>query len=193
MNVSENFSAISTKMFQYYKSLGDKSLERLDDKEIHLRISGASNNVATIVKHMSGNMLSRFTDFLTSDGEKPWRKRDEEFEDSYTSKEEMMAAWEQGWACLFAALDSVPADGLTDVVYIRNEGHTVLEAITRQVAHYAYHTGQIVMIAKAIRDENWVSLSIGKGGSAAYNQEKFDQPQARRFFTDGKVNESGEQ
>ncbi|PSK92611.1 DUF1572 family protein [Taibaiella chishuiensis] len=191
MNVSENFSAISAKMFHYYKSLGDKSLARLDDKEIHLRISGASNNVATIVKHMSGNMLSRFTDFLTSDGEKPWRKRDEEFDDTYSSKAEMMAAWEQGWACLFGALAAIPEAGLTDIVYIRNEGHTVLEAITRQVAHYAYHTGQIVMIAKAIRDEDWESLSIAKGASDAYNQDKFEQPQARRFFTDGKVAGSG--
>ncbi len=187
MNVSENFSAISGKMFRYYKSLGDKSLERLNDEEIHLRISDASNNVATIVKHMSGNMLSRFTDFLTSDGEKEWRKRDEEFEDTYTSKAEMMQAWEAGWACLFEALDRVDAEGLMAVVYIRNEGHTVLEAITRQLAHYAYHTGQIVMIAKAIRDKDWVSLSISKGASAAYNRDKFDQPQARRFFTDGQV------
>lgn len=190
MNVSENFSAISGKLFRYYKSLGDKSLERLSDEEIHIRIAPSSNNVATIVKHMSGNMLSRFTDFLTSDGEKPWRKRDEEFEDTYTSKAEMLDAWEQGWACLFAALDSVTTEGLTDIVYIRNEGHTVLEAITRQLAHYAYHAGQIVVIAKAIRDKEWESLSIAKGASAAYNQDKFEQPQARRFFTDGKVSDN---
>lgn len=190
MQVSENFSAINSKLFGYYKSLADKSLARLNDEEIHTRISPASNNVATLVKHMSGNMLSRFTDFLTSDGEKEWRKRDEEFEDTYTSKNEMMEAWEQGWACLFAALESVPAEGFLDIVYIRNEGHTVLEAITRQLAHYAYHTGQIVMIAKAIRDADWESLSISKGASAAYNKDKFEQPQARRFFTDGKVDDS---
>lgn len=190
MNVPENFSAISGKLFRYYKSLGDKSIERLNDDEIHIRIAPASNNVATIVKHMSGNMLSRFTDFLTSDGEKSWRKRDEEFEDTYTSKAEMLDAWEQGWTCLFAALDSVTTEGLTDIVYIRNEGHTVLEAITRQLAHYAYHAGQIVVIAKAIRDKDWASLSIARGASAAYNQDKFEQPQARRFFTDGKVSDS---
>ena len=192
MNVSENFAAISSKMFRYYKSLGDKSLERLNDEEIHIRIAAESNNIATLVKHMSGNMLSRFTDFLTSDGEKEWRKRDEEFEDTYTSKAEMVAAWEQGWACLFGALDSVTAEGLMDVVYIRNEGHTVLEAITRQLAHYAYHAGQIVMIAKAIRDKDWESLSISKGASSAYNKDKFEQPQARRFFTDGKVADKGQ-
>lgn len=192
MNVSENFAAISSKMFRYYKSLGDKSLERLNDEEIHIRISAESNNIATLVKHMSGNMLSRFTDFLTSDGEKEWRKRDEEFEDTYTSKAEMTAAWEQGWACLFDALDSVTAEGLMNIVYIRNEGHTVLEAITRQLAHYAYHAGQIVMIAKAIRDKDWESLSISKGASSAYNKDKFEQPQARCFFTDGKVADKGE-
>lgn len=192
MTVSDNFAAISGKLFRYYKSLGDKSLERLNDEEIHIRISAESNNAATLVKHMSGNMLSRFTDFLTIDGEKEWRKRDEEFEDTFTSKAAMMEAWEKGWACLLAALDTVAADGLTDIVYIRNEGHTVLEAITRQLAHYAYHCGQIVMIAKAIRDKNWESLSISKGASAAYNKDKFDQPQARRFFTDGKVADSRE-
>jgi uncharacterized damage-inducible protein DinB len=185
MNAAENFSGISKKMFQYYKSLADKSLDRLNDDEIHYRPDNVSNNIAVLVKHMSGNMCSRFTDFLTSDGEKEWRNRDAEFEDTYSSKAEMIKDWEKGWNCLFEALDSTTADGLTGLVYIRNEGHTVLEAITRQVAHYAYHTGQIVYLAKLIKGGSWQSLSIPVGGSQSYNKDKFDKEPERKFFADG--------
>ena len=129
-------------------------------------------------------MLSRFTDFLTSDGEKEWRNRDAEFEDTYTGKQEMLEAWEKGWDCLFKALDSVTEDTLTEIVYIRNEGHTVLEALTRQLAHYSYHAGQIVYLAKMIRNKEWKSLSIPRGGSSAFNQDKFNQEKGRTFFTD---------
>lgn len=180
-----NFLDISTKMFRYYKGLADKSMAILNDEEIHWRPNETSNNIAILVRHMSGNMLSRFTDFLTTDGEKEWRNRDAEFTDSYTSKEEMLSAWEQGWDCLLATLESLQPEHMTEIVYIRNEGHTVLEAITRQVAHYAYHCGQIVYLAKMIRDREWQALSIAKGQSAAYNKEKFDQEKERRFFTDG--------
>lgn len=184
MNAAENFSAISRKMFQYYKGLADKSIATLSEEEIHLLPNEESNSVAIIVKHMSGNMLSRFTDFLTSDGEKEWRNRDAEFEDTYASKQEMLEAWEKGWNCLFQALDGIAPENMMDIVYIRNEGHTVLEAVTRQVAHYAYHAGQIVYIAKMIRNKEWQSLSIPRGGSSAFNQNKFSQEKGRTFFTD---------
>jgi hypothetical protein len=184
MNAADNFSEISRKMFQYYKSLADKSIATLSEDEVHLTPNEESNSVAIIVKHMSGNMLSRFTDFLTTDGEKEWRNRDAEFEDTYTSKQEMLEAWEKGWACLFNALDSVNAEAMTDIVYIRNEGHTILEAITRQTAHYAYHVGQIVYLAKMIRNKEWQTLSIARGGSSAFNQGKFNQDKGRTFFTD---------
>ncbi|WP_118972657.1 DUF1572 family protein [Taibaiella koreensis] len=187
MNASENFLAIGSKMFAYYKGLADKAIATLGEEEIHWRANETSNSIAIIVHHMSGNMLSRFTDFLTTDGEKTWRDRDAEFTDTYASKEEMLAAWEKGWACLSATLEGLTAADMAAIVYIRNEGHTVLEALTRQVAHYAYHSGQIVYLAKMIRDKDWQSLSIARGQSTAYNQEKFDQEKDRRFFTDGKT------
>lgn len=185
-NAAENFQAISSKMFQYYKSLADKAMAVLTEEEIHYQPNQTSNSIAILVKHMSGNMSSRFTDFLTSDGEKEWRNRDDEFVDTYANKEDMLADWEKGWACLFAALADTTGECMTDLVYIRNEGHTVLEAITRQVAHYAYHTGQIVYLSKILRDEQWQTLSIARGGSAAFNKAKFDQEKDRKFFADGK-------
>lgn len=187
MNAAANFLSISKKMFQYYKGLADKAMTALTEEEVHFLPNEESNSIAILVRHMSGNMLSRFTDFLTSDGEKAWRNRDTEFEDHYTSKEAMLQDWEKGWNCLFTALDSLSEESMTDIVYIRNEGHTVLEAITRQVAHYAYHTGQIVYLAKLIRNKEWETLSIARGGSQGYNQGKFDQDKARRFFTDDKA------
>lgn len=184
MNAADNFLEISRKMFQYYKGLADKSMAVLSEDEIHLLPNEESNSIAIIVKHMSGNMHSRFTDFLTTDGEKEWRNRDGEFEDAYTSKQEMLEAWEKGWACLFKALDSVSSETMMDIVYIRNEGHTVLEALTRQLAHYASHVGQIVYLAKMIRNKEWQTLSIARGGSSAFNQGKFNQDKGRTFFTD---------
>ena len=184
MNAADNFLEISRKMFLYYKSLADKSIAVLNEDEIHLMPNEESNSVAIIVKHISGNMLSRFTDFLTSDGEKEWRKRDDEFVDTNGSKQEILDVWEQGWACLFKALDTVSADTMMDIVYIRNEGHTVLEAFTRQLAHYASHVGQIVYLAKMIRNKEWQTLSIARGGSSAFNQGKFNEDKGRTFFTD---------
>lgn len=165
-----NFISTAIKMFRYYKSLADASIERLDEEEIHFIPSDGSNSVAVIVKHLSGNMLSRFTDFFSTDGEKPWRNRDDEFVDTFSSKGEMLAAWEKGWDCLFATLGKVDENRLQDQVFIRKEAHTILEAITRQIAHYAYHTGQIVFIAKALKKESWDSLSIPRGQSGAFHK-----------------------
>lgn len=133
---------------------------------------------------MWGNMLSRWTDFLTSDGEKEWRKRDEEFIDEYKSKEEIIAHWNEGWDCLFTALDTVNDDTIDTIVYIRNEGHTIPEALQRQLAHYAYHVGQMVFLSKLIAGDQWESLSIPKGGSAEYNAAKFAQNKSDKHFTD---------
>ena len=172
------------RQFQYYKELADKTFALLSDDEIHWHSGPESNSVAVIVKHMAGNMLSRFTRFLTEDGEKPWRNRDTEFEDTYQSREEMLAHWESGWKSLFEALSPLTADNLQQIVYIRNEGHTVLEALNRQLAHYAYHIGQIVFLGKMLKGAQWTSLSIPKGQSDAYNQAKFDKEKGRRHFTD---------
>jgi len=184
MNAANNFLEISRKMFSYYKGLADKSMAVLSEEEIHFLPNEESNSIAMIVKHMSGNMLSRFTDFLTSDGEKEWRNRDDEFIDTFNGKREMLEAWEKGWACVFEALDSVNENTMMDIVYIRNEGHTVLEAFTRQLAHYASHAGQIVYLAKMIRNKDWQTLSIARGQSANFNQTKFNQEKGRGFFTD---------
>lgn len=182
--MNENYLESVLKQFQYYKMLADKTIAVLSDEEIHWQPGTDTNSVAIIVKHMAGNMLSRWTNFLTEDGEKEWRKRDEEFEDSYDSKEEMIAHWESGWKCLFDALAAVTPDKLEHLIYIRNMGHTVMEAINRQLAHYPYHVGQIVFLGKIIKGDSWISLSIPKGGSKSYNQEKFSKEKERKHFTD---------
>lgn len=178
-----NFLESIRKLFRYYKSLGEKAIEQLTDEALHQRANEASNNIATIVKHLSGNMLSRWTGFLESDGEKDWRNRESEFEDSLNTKAEVLAAWEKGWSCLFTAIDPLTEADLERIVYIRNEGHTVLETIHRQLTHYSYHVGQIVYQAKQIKGEDWQSLSIPKGQSKAFNEQKFSQEKRRKHFT----------
>ena len=172
------------KQFQYYKKVADGTFSQLTFDEMNFQYNDASNSISVIVKHMVGNMLSRWTNFLTEDGEKPWREREQEFEATYSSKEELIAAWEQGWNCLFNAIEPLNDDDLEKIVYIRNEGHTVAEAIFRQLGHYPYHIGQIAYIGKMIKGDAWTSLSIPKGGSSAYNANKFNQPKERKHFTD---------
>lgn len=171
------------KQFEYYKQLGEKTFAQLPDEALFWQYNPESNSIATIVKHLWGNMLSRWTDFLTSDGEKAWRQRDAEFENDITSREEMLQKWEEGWTCFFKALDSLREEDLQQVVYIRNMGHTVMEAINRQLAHYPYHVGQIVFIGKMVKDSGWTSLSIPRNQSGAYNADKFSQPKRREHFT----------
>ena len=163
--------------------LGERTFEQLADEEIHWQFNPEVNSVAIIVNHLSGNMQSRWTDFLTSDGEKPWRNRDAEFEDKMVSRTELLNRWNQGWQCLFQALDSVNEDNFAEKVYIRNAAHTVTEAINRQLSHYAYHVGQIVMIGKMLRGSNWKSLSIPKNQSQAYNDQKFSALPGPEHFT----------
>jgi len=143
-----------------------------------------SNSITIIVKHIVGNMLSRWTNFLTEDGEKTWRQRDQEFVDTYTSKVGLFASWESGWLCLFSAITPLNEEDSERIIFIRNQGHTVTEAINRQLAHYAYHIGQMVFLAKLIKGNEWQTLSIPKGKSVNYNQEKFAKDKGRRHFTD---------
>jgi hypothetical protein len=182
---SQNFLESSLKLFRYYKGLGEKAIAQLDDKQVMHKPNDASNSIALIVHHLSGNMLSRFSDFLTTDGEKPWRNREKEFDEAYPDKAAMMKAWDDGWKCLFSALEPLKPADLGIVIYIRNEGQTVLEAIQRQLAHYASHIGQIIYQAKILKGEEFKSLSIAKGGSAAFNQGKFAEEKGRKHFTDG--------
>jgi hypothetical protein len=181
-SAGNNYLSNTGKLFRYYKSLGDTAIERLNDEQIHWQYNEQSNSIAVIIKHIAGNSLSRWTDFLNSDGEKEWRNRDDEFEDTM-SMEELIELWEKGWQCLFDAIDPLTAADLTRIIYIRNEGHTVTEAINRQLAHIPYHVGQIVFIAKMITGETWQSLTIPKGQSKDFNKDKFSVEKERKFFT----------
>ncbi|MGX9134102.1 DUF1572 family protein [Rummeliibacillus sp. JY-2-4R] len=156
--------------FKETKKLGDETLVRLSNTEIQWKPTEESNNIAVIVKHLSGNMISRWTDFLTTDGEKSNRHRDQEFEDTISSTEELTEVWEKGWAQLFATVNSLIPEDLEKTVTIRGEGHSVIEAIERQIAHTSYHVGQIVYIGKANKGGEWESLSIPLGKSEEYLQ-----------------------
>lgn len=182
--MDNNYLLSAIKQFEYYKLLGDKTFDQLADEKLFWQYNTESNSVATIVKHLHGNMLSRWTNFLTTDGEKDWRNRDDEFENDFATKDEMLAKWNVGWQCLFDALHSLRETDLQKIIYIRNQGQTVTEAINRQLCHYSYHVGQIVFVGKMICNENWISLSIPKGNSQQYNVEKFSQEKHREHFTD---------
>ncbi|GAB3911252.1 DUF1572 family protein [Mucilaginibacter boryungensis] len=185
MDSSTNYLESSKKLFRYYKTIGDAVIERVDEQGIHWQYNEASNSLAVIIKHISGNSISRWTDFLSSDGEKPSRDRDDEFEDSGITKQQVIDLWEKGWACLFDAIDPLVGDDLTKTVYIRNEAHTVLEAMNRQLAHLPYHIGQMVMLGKMLSGDQWQSLTIPKGQSKTYNSNKFSAEKKTQFFTDG--------
>lgn len=180
----ESYLKSIIKQFEYYKGLGDKTFKQLSFDDMQWQSSESANSISIIVKHLAGNMRSRWTNFLTEDGEKAWRNRDDEFINSFNSKEEVIAAWESGWFCLFNALKPLNSSQLENIVYIRNGGHTVTEAINRQLAHYAYHIGQIVFLGKLLKGEDWQPLSIPKGKSSKFNEAKFNQEKAKRHFTD---------
>lgn len=181
--MENNFLQSIIQLFQHYQMLGNKAFEQVTEKDLFWQYNENCNSIAVIVQHLSGNMLSRFTQFLTTDGEKEWRNRDAEFETVITTKEELLQKWNEGWNCLFTTLQQLAVEDLEKIVYIRHQGHTVTEAINRQLAHYAYHIGQIVFIAKMIANNNWNSLSIPKGKSENYNNEKFAQPKTVQHFT----------
>lgn len=178
-----NYLQSARQQFEYYKLQAEKTFDQLSEEELFWQYNPESNSIAIIVNHIWGNMMSRWTDFLTSDGEKEWRERDQEFEDVIKTREQLMAKWQEGWSCLFTALDSVNEDNFDTVIYIRNMGHTVVEAINRQLAHYASHIGQIAYIGRMIKGSEWTSLSIPKGKSKEYNQKRFSQPKRREHFT----------
>jgi hypothetical protein len=186
-NVSFDYLNSLVKQFRYYRSLGEKAMSQLSDGQLSWQFNDESNSIAIIVNHLGGNMRSRFTDFLTSDGEKPWRNRDHEFVDRFASRAEIFECWNEGWDLLLQAIDSLREEDLAKLVYIRNEGHTVIEALNRQLAHYSYHVGQIVFIAKMLADKNWQTLSIARNRSGDYNAIKFERDKSRRHFTDDEL------
>lgn len=179
----KDFLQNTIKQFEYYKLLGEKSFEQISDEDLFWQYNENSNSIAIVVQHLYGNMLSRWTDFLTSDGEKDWRDRDAEFENNILSRTELLQKWNDGWKCLFDALDDLNDDDLEKMIYIRNKGLTVTDAISRQLAHYAYHVGQIVYLAR-MKAKEWKSLSIPKGQSQQYNEKKFSEEKHLEHYTD---------
>lgn len=183
-----NYLLSIKKQFAYYKALAEKTFDQLTEEQLFWQYNAESNSIAIIVKHLAGNMISRWTDIFTSDGEKEWRNRDGEFENDFNTKEELIEYWNKGWNVFLTTLESLANDDLEKIIYIRNQGHTVMEAINRQLAHYPYHVGQIVYIGKMVCDENWKSLSIPRNSSGSYNQDMFSKPKHREHFTDETIN-----
>lgn len=171
MNTSHYLQSVIS-IFNQYKTTAEKAMAQLSDEQLFWCANEESNSIAIIVNHLAGNMHSRWTDFLHSDGEKSWRNRELEFEPITTNRTDLLANWESGWDCLFLALNQVNEDNFNTIIFIRNEPHSITEAINRQVAHYAFHIGQIVWIAKMLKNLAWVSLSIPKGGSTDFNKAK---------------------
>jgi uncharacterized protein DUF1572 len=171
-SLASHYLEEARRQFRGHKRLGEGAIAQLKDEELFVTLDPESNSVAIIIKHLAGNMRSRFTDFLTSDGEKPDRHRDQEFEiTAHTTRAEVMRWWEQGWAGVLSAIESLKPEDVTRTVTIRGEPHTVLQAINRQIAHYAYHVGQIVFLAKHLRSREWKSLSIPRGKSEEFNRQ----------------------
>jgi len=183
-----NYLLSIKKQFAYYKALAEKTFDQLTEEQLFWQYNAESNSIAIIVKHLAGNMISRWTDIFTSDGEKEWRNRDGEFENDFNTKEELIEYWNKGWNVFLTTLESLTNDDLEKIIYIRNQGHTVMEALDRQLAHYPYHVGQIVYIGKMVCDENWKSLSIPRNASGSYNQDMFSKPKHREHFTDETIN-----
>lgn len=181
MSIGNNYLETSTRRLKYYKDLGDKTFAQLNDWDFHYQPNDESNSIATIIQHLAGNMLSRWTNFLTEDGEKEWRKRDEEFEVHQYTKQQLIDLWEKGWTCFMDTLSSLKKKDLKKTVTIRQEELTVIDAINRQLAHYPYHIGQIIFLAKIIKNKNWQNLSIPKGDSKAYNSSNEIKDPAKKY------------
>jgi hypothetical protein len=160
----------SLTVFRYYKNLAERAMAQVTDEELLAVLDDEMNSIAVIVKHMAGNMRSRWTDFLTSDGEKPDRQRDTEFVDPPSKREALLPLWEEGWQCLLGTLETLSEQDLQRTVTIRGEAHSVMQAINRQVAHYSYHCGQIVFLAKHFKHDEWQSLSVPRRKSAEFNR-----------------------
>jgi len=158
-------------IFRQYKKLADAAIAQVSDTDLYCTLDPEANSIAIVMKHMAGNMLSRWTDFLTTDSEKTTRNRDSEFEDPPATRAELLAMWERGWSCLLAALDALTEADLARTITIRGEAHSVMQAINRQVAHYSYHCGQIILLAKHFQSSNWKCLSVPRKQSAEFNRK----------------------
>lgn len=173
LQLTTSYLADSRELFGYYKKLAERAMAQLSDEQLFACLDPEMNSVALIAKHMAGNMRSRWTDFLTTDGEKPDRDRDSEFVDPPSTREALLSIWEEGWRCVFSTLELLTEKDLQRTVRIRGEAHSVMQAINRQIAHYSYHCGQIVFLAKHLRHDDWHSLSVPRRASAEFNRRVF--------------------
>jgi hypothetical protein len=169
--ITTSYTKDSLDLFRHYKRLAEGALAQCADENLFTTLDAESNSIAIIVKHMAGNMRSRWTDFLTSDGEKPDRNRDSEFEAPFQTRAELMQAWEAGWQAVFAAVGPLADTDLSRTITIRTEPHSVMQAINRQLAHYSYHIGQIVFLAKHFASDHWKALTVPRKGSAQFNAD----------------------
>ena len=181
MNIGKEYLETTIRRMKYYKDLGDKTFEQLSEPDFHYRPNEESNSIAQIVQHMAGNMYSRWTNFLTEDGEKEWRNRDQEFEVYSQSRSEILDTWEKGWKCFLDTLETLKDTDLLKTVTIRNENLTAIDAINRQLAHYPYHIGQIIYIGKMLKNQGWTNLSIPRNQSGQYNTSDKPKDPAKKF------------
>ncbi|MFN7921386.1 MAG: DUF1572 family protein [Bryobacteraceae bacterium] len=171
LEFTTSFLRDSLTLFRDHKALAERAMAQLTDEQLLAQLDEESNSIAIIVKHMAGNMRSRWTDFLTTDGEKPDRNRDSEFVDPPATREALMQMWEEGWARVFAAIEPLTDEDASRIVYVRGEAHSVMQAVSRQLGHYALHVGQIVMLAKHLAHDRWKTLSIPRNRSAEFNSK----------------------
>jgi hypothetical protein len=181
MSFGKEYLTTVIRRLKYYKDLGEKTFEQLEENDFHFLPTSESNSIAIIVQHLAGNMFSRFTNFLIEDGEKEWRQRDDEFEVHDYSKQQIMDLWQKGWKCCLDALESLKEDDLMKTIYIRKEPLTVTDAINRQLAHYPYHIGQIIFTGRMIKNKDWKNLSIPKGQSQQYNKGNQVNDPAKKY------------
>ena len=176
-DTADNFLESVIYQLESYKRMAEKAIDQISDEQLRWQKDSNSLSIATIMKHLPTNMQSRWTDFLSTDGEKEWRRRhrDEEFIDAIADRADLLKTWDKGWRCFTESLQSLTANDLGKIVYIRKEGYTVIEAIHRGLTHAAYHVGQIVYLAKMFKSDKWQSLSIPKGGSVAFNKKKLSK------------------
>lgn len=176
MDIAAEFLSASINTFEANKRLADRAVEQVPDEKLRVALDANTNSIAVIMKHVAGNLISRWTDFLTADGEKPWRNRDDEFVESFRSRAEMIEFWEWGWACLLTTLRSLTPEDLQKTVTIRGESHSVPLALERSLGHTCYHVGQIVQVARVHCGEQWNTLTIPRGGSEQFNKANWAQP-----------------
>src|SRR5687767_4957617 len=176
MDIAAEFLSATINAFEANKRLADRAVAQVADDKLHVALDASTNSIAVIMKHVAGNLISRWTDFLTTDGEKPWRNRDDEFVDSFGSKGDLLAYWERGWTCLLRTLKSLTAEDLAKTIFIRGEPHSVPLALQRSLGHTCYHIGQIVQVARIHAGNNWKTLTIPRGESEHFNKQNWGQP-----------------